>query len=183
MKLVFLTPRFSYPPVKGDKLRPYHFIRHLSKEHEIILVSIIENPSEKQWIEKMASYCRRVETFYMSRIKCIKRLFSKLPLQVYYYYSVDLQHRINEIIKEENPDMLICELILSVIYFQNTNKPKIIDYVDAISLNYQRKWEFKKSLVGYLKLLEGNRVLEFEQQILNKYDHGLTMTLIDKQSI
>jgi polysaccharide biosynthesis protein PslH len=42
MKLVFLTSRFPYPLEKGDKLRSYHFIKELSKSHEVILISLNE---------------------------------------------------------------------------------------------------------------------------------------------
>ena len=32
MRILCLTPRLPYPPNRGDRLRAFHFIEHLSRE-------------------------------------------------------------------------------------------------------------------------------------------------------
>jgi len=40
MKIVILTSRFPYPLEKGDKLRVYNFVKEMSKENEITLITL-----------------------------------------------------------------------------------------------------------------------------------------------
>jgi hypothetical protein len=43
MKIVVLTSRIPYPLEKGDKLRIFHQIKHLSQKHEICLICLNES--------------------------------------------------------------------------------------------------------------------------------------------
>ena len=58
MRILVLTSRLPYPPNRGDRLRAYHFIEHLSREHELCLVSFIAGESERQHVEPLRSHCR-----------------------------------------------------------------------------------------------------------------------------
>ncbi|MEY3850959.1 MAG: hypothetical protein RJA38_1400, partial [Bacteroidota bacterium] len=46
MKLVVLTSRVPYPLEKGDKLRIFHQIKHLSHSHEICLICLNDSTEE-----------------------------------------------------------------------------------------------------------------------------------------
>ena len=39
MKILFAVPRFPYPPIQGDRVRSYHFLRLLKQKHAITLVT------------------------------------------------------------------------------------------------------------------------------------------------
>ncbi len=56
MRVLFLTPRFPYPPLKGDQLIFFHRLRHLSRRHEITLISLVEREQELDRLhEELAS--------------------------------------------------------------------------------------------------------------------------------
>ncbi|MGI5826815.1 MAG: glycosyl transferase family 1, partial [Patescibacteria group bacterium] len=63
MKILMLTPYFSYPPHSGGQTRSYNLIKHLGEKHEITLFSLIKDESERQFIGEMEKYCKKVKVF------------------------------------------------------------------------------------------------------------------------
>ncbi len=57
MRICFLTPRFPYPPLKGDSARVYDQLRALHADHEIRLVSIAEAPVSAADRARVAPLC------------------------------------------------------------------------------------------------------------------------------
>ena len=43
-RLLYLVHRLPYPPNKGDKVRSYHLLKHLARNHEIHLGTFIDDP-------------------------------------------------------------------------------------------------------------------------------------------
>ena len=39
LKILFLSPRFLYPLIGGDRLKAFNLLKHLAKNHEVTLVS------------------------------------------------------------------------------------------------------------------------------------------------
>src|SRR6478736_9319794 len=86
MRILFLTPRFPYPPLKGDTLRVYHQLRTLSREHSITLLSIAEGPVSREERARIMPFCERVEIVPLPRWRSMLNvggaLTSHEPLQV-----------------------------------------------------------------------------------------------------
>ena len=57
MKILVLLSRFPYPLEKGDKLRAYHQIKELAKNHEIILCSLTDQPVKPEWSKELEKFC------------------------------------------------------------------------------------------------------------------------------
>ena len=53
MKLLILASRFPYPLEKGDKLRLFHQITYLSRQHEIILCCLNEGKPKPEDFQKV----------------------------------------------------------------------------------------------------------------------------------
>ena len=58
--LLFLSHRLPFPPTKGDKVRSYHFLRHLAKNHRIFLGTFIDDPADWEYVESVRSLCADV---------------------------------------------------------------------------------------------------------------------------
>ncbi|HMR89465.1 MAG TPA: hypothetical protein PKD51_14995, partial [Saprospiraceae bacterium] len=70
MKILFLTSRFPYPLEKGDKLRAYYQIREISKDHEVYLLSIVDDDPSKSDLEKIRPL---VKELHIIRIASFER--------------------------------------------------------------------------------------------------------------
>ena len=92
MRVLFITPRFPYPPHRGDQSVAFHRIRTLAGRHEITLVTLYENEKELEGLPELEKYCHEIHCFHHSSWKGIRNValyggFSRLPLQVLYFKS------------------------------------------------------------------------------------------------
>ena len=104
MHLLALTARLPYPPDRGDRLRAYHFLRSLSRDHEITLLSFIADESERVHISPLQEICERVEVVHLpawrSVLNVALNLWRPLPLQSLYYRSREMQTLVNRVLSE-----------------------------------------------------------------------------------
>ena len=56
MKLLVVLPRVPYPLEKGDKLRAYHHLKHLSAHFEIVLCALAD---EEAFLRLHALRCQK----------------------------------------------------------------------------------------------------------------------------
>ena len=184
MKILFLTSRFPYPLEKGDKLRSYYLLRELSKYNEVILVSLNETKVKKEYVQVLEGIVSRVYVFHLS---CFSRylnaflaLFMKRPLQAGYFYNQRVKKSIQQIIRQENPDHLFCQLLRTALYVEGMDIPKTIDYQDVLSYGIKRRLAVSKFPKSMVLKIEYQRLLQFENQLFDKFDHSLIITKADR---
>jgi len=42
LNILFLLPRYPFPLIGGDRVKPYYIIKHLAKEHNVTLVTFFQ---------------------------------------------------------------------------------------------------------------------------------------------
>ena len=154
MRILFLTHRVPYPPDRGDRIRSFNFIKHLSIKHEIDLMSVsFEIFSSAEVKKNLERLCRSVNIFSISYkkniIKAIPFLFTKIPLTISMFYSDELHVSLRERLRYEKYDLIY---IYSSSMAQYVNKvydtPKVMDFIDVDSEKWndyaQRAWGIKK---------------------------------------
>ena len=58
MKILMITPYLPFPPSSGGQVRSYNLIKHLARQHQITLVSLIKSPEEENYVKELiASPC------------------------------------------------------------------------------------------------------------------------------
>ncbi|MDA8170054.1 MAG: glycosyltransferase [Nitrospiraceae bacterium] len=184
MRILFLTSRYPFPPIGGDKLRAFHFIGHMMRlGHEVHLLSLTGNGSP--------GACTRGKVVPVPRWKSWLGslrglLFSrKKPLQVWYFRSGEFGREVLKALTGNRCDLIFCHLIRTAQYVMDLplDIPKIIDLTDAISLNYERVSQGLRNGVSFKKLLytlEKNRVLRYEGNVLEKFDRSVLISREDR---
>lgn len=161
-----LTPRFPFPVIGGDRLRIYELCRQLSSEYELTLLSLCETQEEMSMAVPTNGIFSRVERFLLppwrSYLNCLFALMSGRPLQVAYYQSKSFRKKFQELVVQH--DAVFCHLIRVAEYALGCDKPVIVEFTDAISLNYSRVKSLARN--GGIK----NRIYAFEQSRLECYE-------------
>ncbi len=190
MKILFLTSRVPYPPIGGIQLRVFHFIKALSRQHEITLLSLSEQPVPAEQMAGLQPYVRRLEIIELSKsrsyLNCLAGLFSSKPLQVYYYRSPALFERLQEIARHEKFDLIYVHLIRMAEYTKALNgEPKILDLTDAMSLSYERICQIHRDhslkLFHVAQKVECGRLREYEAAAVRRFDRNLIISQTDKK--
>jgi sugar transferase (PEP-CTERM/EpsH1 system associated) len=152
MNILFITPRFPYPPIKGDRLRSLYFIKELSKRHTVHLMSFIESLGERVYISFMKEYCDKIDVVYLSRRRSILNMLTNIsmkePFQISYYRSKEMEKLVDNAIKNNGYDLVHVVLVRMAPYIKYVNNsPVIIDHIDCLSLNMERRYKTEKGIV------------------------------------
>lgn len=183
MKILFLTSRLPFPPIGGDRLRTFNFIKHLSKSHEVTILSLFEREEELSDIEAYKTLYHKLIPVKLSRtrsyLNCFRGLFSSLPLQVHYYRKDEVRDRLDAELRQ-GYDAVFCHLIRMAQYLPEGNHPyKIVDFTDAISLNYERSKTFSKGIVSFINRIESKRVFRYELDTIVRADAAIFISESD----
>lgn len=181
-KVLLIMSRIPYPPIGGDRVKGYNLVKILSKHYGVTLVCLTDQKitlDQKQFLE---NYCLKHKIFYKSKLQSIvssfKSIYNDKPLQVSYYYFNDVQKYINN--ETKSHDILINTLVRTSEYvLDNKSKPKLLDMVDLISLNYQRSKDKVNSILWQLVYnFEYSRLRKYEKKCLQNYNNSF---LVNRQ--
>ncbi len=164
-KLLYLTHRIPYPPNKGDKIRSYHLLKHLTKHFRVYLGAFIDDEQDWQYVDHVNSLCE--ETCFvrldpvLARIRSFTCLFSSMPLTLPYYRSSKLGAWVNHLLAG---GMINHAVIFSSAMAQYISEKDIassvIDYVDvdsdkwrqyALTKAWPQKWVYQREAELLLK--------------------------------
>jgi glycosyltransferase involved in cell wall biosynthesis len=186
LKILILTPRFPYPLEKGDKLRAYHQLRILARDHDVTLVSIIQEVPSPESIEKVLPLTQAI---YLMTIRPADRaislfsaLFSGLPFQVAWFFSPTLRQRLQKLIEEIRPDHIYCQLPRMAEYCRKMPYAKTLDYMDSFGLSMMRRSTVAKWPASWIYQWEAKRMLAYERKIAADFDHLTIISEQDKRS-
>ena len=188
MNILYLTTRFPFPLDKGDKLRDYHHIKGLSKNHSITLVSFATSKTKVEHEDRLQKYCDKIilvrKRTPLRVLKTILSVGSKLPFQVTFYKSKAMAKEVHTLLSDYNYDLLYTHLIRMAQYFINIkNIPKVIDISDAISKSLSRRIEISNIFMRQLIKIERDRVWDYEQLVIKSFDLPLVVSEKTKEHL
>ena len=184
MKLVVLTSRVPYPLEKGDKLRIFHQIKHLSHSHEICLICL--NDSTEEIDTSVLKQCvSELHIIQLSKWKIPFRMlfafFHHLPFQVLYFLEQKNKKKIEDIIQQFQPNQIYCQLIRTAEYIKDLLQyDKSIDYMDAFSAAAMRRAETEKGVRKLFWKIEFDRVKKYERGIFDYFKHHAIISHQDR---
>jgi len=80
MKILMITPRFPYPPDRGDRLRWWSELEFLARRHEVWLASADTRRPGPAHLDVVRRCCRDVAVFTRPGIWCLARAALRLSL-------------------------------------------------------------------------------------------------------
>ena len=176
MKIFVLLPRIPYPLEKGDKLRAYNQIKQLSKNNEIVLCALNDNPKvdEQQAFQALQPYCSSINFIKLSKPRILSGLtmafFKGLPMQCGYFYNGKAARKVDELIAKHQPDMLFGQLVRVAEYIRQKDIPKAIDYQDVFSYGMKRRRDIANFLTRPVFNMEYKRLCRYEATVFDAFD-------------
>jgi sugar transferase (PEP-CTERM/EpsH1 system associated) len=175
MRVMLLCHRFPYPPSSGAKIRSYHILRHLAKEHEVTVAAPYRSEQEREEGRGLEDQCHRVlaETIgpNAARLRMVKNLLTRTPSSMGYFLSPALVRRVREELAARPYDLVIAHSSSVAPYVADVRGPsKILDFVDMDSqkwLSYADVRPFPLSL-GYR--IEGRKLERAEAELARQFD-------------
>ena len=143
MKLLVVLSRFPYPLEKGDKLRAYHQIRVLSRQHDIYLFALSDTEVPTSSMEAMKPFCKEIRVgricWWTKLTNSLRAFFKGWPIQCGYFYSREAKKALRQFAAEVKPNRIYAQLVRTVPYVQDLEVEKTIDYQDVFSQGMLRR--------------------------------------------
>jgi polysaccharide biosynthesis protein PslH len=188
LKILFLTPRFPYPLLGGDRLKSYNLLVHLASKHEVHVVSFYQGET-KQPPEKDIAHLKNIglnlNIIPLNPVKAgLRVLFTSLfkyPLEIGYYTQPEFKKTVDDLLEKENFDLGIAFFMRTAEYIKSKPIKKILMSEDCRRLYQKRSYEKSKNLVQRIVRWWEHRMLkQYEPAIVNYFD---TTTLVTNEDI
>ena len=189
MKLLYITPRFPYPPIKGDQAIIFQRLKHFSKKHEITLLSISDNNIDKKTWRKVSEYCRDIHIITSKRTERYKNLifyglFSNIPFQVLYFHSKIFGRKLEKLLSENKYSLIHAFTLRMAPYVSEyAGCPKMLELIDSQELNMRRREAIEKGIKKWVIKEELRRVSVHEKDMAKKFDYAVVVSSIDASTI
>jgi sugar transferase (PEP-CTERM/EpsH1 system associated) len=175
MKVLFCTPRLPFPPLKGDQAVSYHRARVLSQKHELHLLSFYQDTKELESLPQLGQIFASVTPVRLSRFRSLANmgvsLFRpSLPLQVGYYRSAQFARELSRLEQTHNFDLLHVFLLRLAPYLPKVSKPKLVELIDSMELNLERRANEAIGLKRWVLQEELRRIRSYEGAAVRTFD-------------
>ena len=185
MKILFLAPRFPYPPIQGDRLRAFYLLRLLSTRHTITLASPGELDAVAQAqlpvvCERWVSLGKRgLPSFGMA----LHGITSSVPLQTLMFSPATARERLGQLLNTAHYDAVHVHTARMGLAAESLSIPGTLDYIDALSLNMLRRAEYEQPPIRLFLRIEGKRMQRYEQVLAQQYKHLLVTSPDDYRAL
>jgi glycosyltransferase involved in cell wall biosynthesis len=174
-----------WPLEKGDKLRAWYQLRELSRHFDVTLISINEGELHPEARKNIEPHCKEFHVFSMTRREMmqnmLKAIFTKMPMQVAWFYSERVQAEVDRVIDEIQPDRIYCQLIRTTEYVRKrTDVIKIVDFMDVFSKGLERRLDKVNIFKQPAYYFEMKRVARYEGQIFSEFNRHTIISTQDR---
>jgi sugar transferase (PEP-CTERM/EpsH1 system associated) len=175
MKILYLAHRVPYPPNKGDKIRSFHEIKHLSCSHELHLLAFCDLRGDLQYKTQLLKYCRTVTLLPLSPwIQRARAVFSMLvgePWTLGYFRCSSMRRAVQEQLAKERFDMLFVYSSSMAPYVKSVDQiPKLLDFVDSDAGKWNQFASATRAPLSWIYEYEARRLKNFEIRMIDTFD-------------
>lgn len=170
MRILYITPTFQHPKVRGS-LRHYYFIHELAQRHAITLLMLERNPTAAEALAEMVTYTEQLLTFKVNppAQSAVGKMVKRLPL-IGNQTAQQLALRQSVAAMKSVFAQLMCEEEFDLVLFHGKDcfpviagwhaRPLVIDFCDATSFRVRTKM---RHVNGIMAALLGLRYLQVRQ--------------------
>jgi sugar transferase (PEP-CTERM/EpsH1 system associated) len=175
MRILCLTSRLPYPPNRGDRLRAFHFLEHLSRKHELTLVSFIADDSEQDHVPSLQGYCRDLHVLPMSPLRSAMsvtcNVWRREPLQVLYYRLERMRRLLAELTAATEFDAIYVHLFRMAPYAADyPGLYRIVDLTDVISKEISLSLPYRGLASRLVYEIEKSRIAHYERWVAGTFE-------------
>jgi sugar transferase (PEP-CTERM/EpsH1 system associated) len=182
-ELVFLVHRIPYPPDKGDKIRSWNFLSHLTKNYRVHLGCFIDDPRDWEFTDKLRSLCGEC-CFVdlkpsMARLLSLRGLLDGRALTLPYYFNSELHHWAQRMTRRPQVThaFIYCSAMAQYIDSDAHERLRCVaDIVDVDSEKWADYARRKSPPLRWLYSREARRVRQIEIEIAADFDATIVAT-------
>lgn len=181
-KILVLSSRIPYPLIGGDRNRVYQISKILGTRYQVDLLAINENRTKREELGALDKIFDDLILFNfgltMLKANAFQKLFSPKPTQVAGYHFKTIQKWIDKHFDEY--ELVYCNHIRTAEYARRLPCKKVLDFHDAISMNYKDALSRTRGFWRAFYFIEDKRLLPYELGVLQAFDKYFITSQADK---
>lgn len=160
--------------IGGDRIKPYHLLAHLAKNHNVTLVSFYQGKQDwRQFQLELEKLGLEVLIIPLDPIKaglsCLLRIYQLRPLEILYYLQSEYRKKVNELLATRKFDIGFSFFMRTAEYLKKANIPKVLIAEDCRVLYQYRSFHESKSIPQKLVRLYEHLTLKLYEPRTMKY--------------
>lgn len=179
--LLYLVHRLPYPPNKGDKVRSYNLLRHLTRRHEVHLGTFVDDPNDLRYVDTVRDMCAglHVETLrpFAARLRSISGLLTGQALTLPYYRSATMSEWVARTCRDKSIDgAVVFSSAMAQFVGAIPGGATVVDFVDVDSAKWTQYSQRHRWPMSWLYRREGRRLLGFERALASRVARSFFVT-------
>ncbi|MHC4952305.1 MAG: TIGR03087 family PEP-CTERM/XrtA system glycosyltransferase [Planctomycetota bacterium] len=175
MKIVMLTHRLPYAPNRGDRIRAYHLLREMARNHEVHIVSLAHDEAEENEAHRLDGIAASVSTARVSgfrnRVRGVFALPGSQPLTHLLLHAPEFASTVAEVADRVRPDLsfVFCSGVApAVLDGPLARVPFVLDMVDVDSLKWKTLSKTSRLPMSWIYARETRLLERFERLICDR---------------
>jgi glycosyltransferase involved in cell wall biosynthesis len=189
LRVALLTPRFPYPPDRGDRLTAHYLVRSLfAAGHHVVVITFTDGNEPPEARDRLGAICGRLETVHLSRarswLQAWRGLLSLEPSQVWYYRSNEMMNLVRTVLDEERVEAVYCHTMRMAPFLVGLGQVGVVSGLgDSLglalrrSVPYEPLWKWPG--IGW----EQWRVDRFEARISRRFHETWAYSPVDSRDL
>ena len=178
--LLFLAHRIPYPPNKGDKIRSFHLLRHLSKTYRIHLGAFVDDPDDWQYCDTLEQWCAEVKLLPLhgrvAKLASLRGLLTGEALTLPYYRNRELRRWAAELAASGRVTRGIAYSSAMAQFMPAGLARRVIDMVDVDSDKWTQYASTQRWPLSWVYAREGRKLAEWEARVAEDFDATLLVS-------
>jgi sugar transferase (PEP-CTERM/EpsH1 system associated) len=193
MRILWLKSDLLLPLDKGGKLRTWHLMRHLARQHEITYLAFKEPGQPQADVDGMREVAAHVETITRAEpakgtlrfnVDAAMHLVDPLPYAVGKYRSAEYRRRLETLLARKSFDLIVCDFLFPAVNLpKKLPCPAVMFTHNVESEIWRRHAENKSGVIGtFLYRAQYNRMLRYESRTLARFEGVLAVSDADRDT-
>ncbi|MBB1075249.1 TIGR03087 family PEP-CTERM/XrtA system glycosyltransferase [Rhodoferax sp. 4810] len=180
-KLLYLVHRLPYPPNKGDKVRSYHLLKHLTQQHRVFLGTFIDDPADEVYLDTVRDLCPDLHVARIqprsAKLRSLAGLLTGQSLSQHYYQNAGLQTWVQRTLTEHDIDAVVIFSSVMAQYIKTESSPRmLVDFVDVDSAKWTQYAPDHRWPLSRLYQREGEKLLAYERSVALRAQRSFFVT-------
>lgn len=180
--ILYLVHRMPYPPNKGDKVRSYHLLRHLMRDHRVFLGTFIDDPEDVAQVPALQAICPDLHIERLNprstKLLSARGLLTGRSLSETYYRHAGMHRWVRQVQSQHKLDATV---VFSGVMAQFAmpllpDVPMLVDFVDVDSSKWGQYAPEHRWPMSWLYRREGARLLAFEREVARRARQSFFVT-------
>lgn len=193
MKILWVKAGKLLPVDTGGKIRSFNLLRHLARQHRVVLLSYYGGNRDKEYesaVEQELPGARVIHTgapegMITQSLDYLLRLPSPIPYAVRKFTDDAVRRELEQLLADRSLDVAVCDFLASSLNFpMNSATPVVLFQHNVESILWLRMAKTEKSPVRKLSYkIEAKKMAAYEEMTLRRFRHVIAVSDTDRNEM